>query len=386
MQKKITGVLLSALLVVFLAGCIIDPRPQLITTSDGLTSFPKAEILGAAFFTNVTNTEYTGQDAGNIRENEDGTYTVRMRRRDRPLNPSAMYIMGSFEFSDYYKIICTFPDDAVYKPYRVYAFASRNMDLAIDADYRTATDLRGAAWPTGSAQGGPIIMSNEGGTKLSPDRRGRPYVTVVLYLYFNRGSDINDPNDFYEFTLHAVRGGNGVTPASKAIKAEVYRAGDTNPANRFVLEDTLETVGGVTTGEPVLARFNHRYDSGTISTANTQSLNVDLAVPDGEGKEIEFEIRHVGLFSGNTTNLISKEMIESARVLPGITESEQTGVVTAEEVSSTPVSYYYKVKAKIVNYNDMTGVKLVIPGVPGTFTGTDRFTFTLNVPDKYVGE
>ena len=366
-----------------MSGCIIDPRPPLIHDDDGLTPFPRAQIEGAAFFTNINNTELSGDNAGSISRNEDGSYTVRMRRRDRPLLPSAMYITGPFTFSDFYKIICSFPEDAAIKPYRVYAFASRGgteetgaADLAINADYPTARDLRGGAWPTGFAQGGPIIMSNEGINTLAVDRRGRPYINVSLYLYFNTGSNMSDPNDFYEFTLHDVRGGNGITPESKVVRSEVYRGGDTNTANRFILEETI--VDNVVV-EPILAKFNHRYNSGTINTLTTSSLNIDLIVPAGNaGKEIEFQMRNVGLFSGDD-NLLGRDMILAAKVLGGTSGSEQTDVVKEVILS------VYSVTATVVEYDDMTGVRLVISG-DEPFTDTDRFTCTIFLPDSYIGD
>jgi hypothetical protein len=144
---------------------------------------------------------------------------------------------------------------------------------------------------------------------------------------------------------------------------------------------------------PVLARFNHRLDSQNISPAipfaDTSAICADMRVDDGDaGEEIEFEIRNVGLFSDGN-NLITREMMMSAKILAGtgVGQDEQTGMLTEVPVNSTPVSYYYKVKAKIVQYSEFTGMKLVIPGeTEEPFAETRRFIFTINLPDKYVGE
>ena len=376
---------LCSLLCVICFSCLIDPRPPVDDNSGGFVSFPEAEILGAAFYTKINNIEYTGDDAGNITKNEDGSYAVKIRRRDTSSTPSMFTVTGSFEYSDYYRITCSFPEDADIKPFRVYACGSRGMDAAVDADYRTARDLNGSsAWPTGYAQGGPIIMSNEGINTLTPDRKGRPYITVFLYFYFQTASNMNDPDDWYNFTLHSVRGANGIIPESRVTKAEVYRSGDTEQANKFTLENTVTNTPEGVTGDPILARYNHRFDSVTISLLDTQSLIIDLEVPASDtGREMEVQLRNIGLFSG-TENLLVREMIKSAAVQAGITASEQTGVVVEVAVSSTPVSYYYKVKAKIVVYPEFTGLKIVIPGTPQLFSDTNRFTCTLYLPDEYI--
>ena len=365
--------LIAILLAAFLAGCIRDVEPL----PDIYTPFPEVEILGSSFYYQRNGKDVTGDDAGTITLNEDGTYKVRMKRRVPSNVPTAMFITGSFEFSEYYKITCSFPDDPAIadKPYRVYACASRNLDAAVDADYPTARDLKGQAVFRNGVAIGTFEMSNEGVNTLKPDRKGRPYITVFLYLYFNT---VSDPDDYYEFTLDFVGGANGFIPESKVVKAAAYREDD--EVNKFELE------------KPILARYNHRFDSQKLSSPipviDTSALYLDLKVPDGNaGKEIEFEIRNAGLFS-DTDNLISRDMIKAAVVLAGTTEAGQNGIVTEMTVNSTPVSYYYKIRAKTVEYADLfgepgTGIRLVISGAE-PFADTKRFTFTLNVPDKYA--
>jgi len=75
-------------------------------------------------------------------------------------------------------------------------------------------------------------------------------------------------------------------------------------------------------------------------------------------------------------------MIKAAQVA-GLPASELVITERAVTPATTPPSYYYRIKAKIVRYSDMTGIKMTIPGA---FSGTSRFTFTLFVPDKYEGE
>jgi hypothetical protein len=368
-------VLILALLLLP-AGCIRDVQPLL----DIYTPFPEPEILGASFYYQRDGKDVTGNEAGMISRNEDGTYKVRIKRRAPSNVPTAIFITGSFEFSEFYKIICTFPEDSaiVDKPYRVYACASRLMDAAVDADYPTARDLKGQAVFRNGVAIGTFEMSNEGVNTLKPDRRGRPYITMFLYLYFN---NVSDPDDYYEFSLDYVGGANGVIPHSKVIQAAAYRAGDS--ANQFELP-----VPGVSADENyILARFNHRYDSGAITALDTDSLILDLKISNGDaGKEIEFEMRNVGLYQDGES-LIGNTIINTAKVQAGTGQPEQTGVVT-EVVTSN--GSYYKVKAKTVAYNDLfgapgTGIRLVIAGTE-TFTNTKRITITLNVPDKYIGE
>jgi len=368
----VTALLLSAF---SLSGCI---REVIYQVDDMYTSFPEAEILGAGFYYQFNGQGVSGDNAGMISKNIDGTYHVKMKRRTPSSSPSMMSITGSFEFSEFYKITCTFPEDPAIKdkPYRVYACASRGSDVNMDADYPTASDLLGEAVFRNGVAIGTFTMTNEGINYLNPDPWNRPYITVFLYLYFDK---VTDPEDYYEFTLNFVGGANGITPVSVVTKAEVCREGDT--ASNFSL---------IT---PVLARYNHRFDSRKISpeipAVDTPSLCVNLQVPDADaGKEIQFEIRNVGLYQTTAypapdgSNLVTGEMIKAARIAE-LPASEM--VITERPVSpaTTPVSYFYTIKAKVVQYSDMTGIKMTIPCA---FSDTRRFTLTLYVPDKYVGE
>jgi len=381
----------AAVITIFLlSGCI---RELIYPENDMYTPFPEAEILGASFYYQRDGQDVSGDNAGMISRNEDGTYHVKMRRRSPSSNPSAMYVTGSFEFSDFYKIVCTFPDDPAIKdkPFRLYACASRGMDGNMDADYPTANDLMGEAVFRNGVAIGEFTMTNEGINTLNPDPWDRPYITVFLYLYFDK---VTDPDDYYEFTLNYVGGANGITPASVVTKAEVYREGDT--ANKFTLEAVKEEQEDPyphTKITPVLARYNHSFDSRKISpdipAIDTSALCVNLRVPDAdEGKELQFEIRNVGLYqtaafpAPDGGNLVTADMIKAAQAA-GLSGSEL--VITERPVTpaTNPVTYFYRVKAKVIRYSDMTGLKMTIPG---TFSGTKRFTFTLNVPDKYAGE
>jgi len=383
----------SAIVLLIAAFILSTCIREVIYVDDMYTSFPEAQILAATFY--YGSEDVPSDERGKISKNEDGSYHVKMRRRSPSSSPSAMYITGSFEFSDFYKITCTFPEDPKIKdkPFRVYACASRGMDAAIDADYATANDLIGEAVFRNGVAIGEFTLTNEGINYLNPDKWGRPYITVFLYLYFDK---VTDPDDWYEFTLNFVGGSNGITPTSVVTKAEVYREGDM--ANKFKLEVVKEEIVDIyglphTKITPVLARYNHRFDSRRINpdipAINTSALCVNLQVPDADvGKEIQFEIRNVGLYKTTAypapegSNLITREMIKAAQIA-GLQESERT--ITEREIKPTtsPVTYFYTIKAKVVQYDDMTGIKMTIPG---TFTDTRRFTFTLFVPEKYVGE
>jgi hypothetical protein len=395
MKKRhaLRGVSIAAA-VLFTAGCLIDPRPVI---GDTYTSFPEAEILGASFYLVMNNKDVSGDDAGTIKKNEDGTYKVRMRRRTPSNVPVAMYVTGAFEFSEFYSITCTFPEDAENKPYRVYACASRGMDGNTDADYPTASDLVGVSAFSGGVAAGTFRMSNEGINLLNKDGRNRPYITVFLYLYFQTANN-NDPDDFYEFTLHSVKGANGVMPESKAVRVEVYRDGETDAANKFILRPN--SMEGYPDEEAILAKYNHRYNSDRMSPglplmASTEALHIDLQVPNTDvGREIEFELRGVSLFPAGqyaaNNNYITRDLLKggNVKVLAGISGAEQTGVVTEERIIGTQ-TYYYKVKARIRNYNNLfnsqtgAGVRLVIEG---PFADTDRYACGIVLPDKYVGE
>jgi hypothetical protein len=393
--QKRAGVFIAAVLMVLLtAGCVIDPRPSF---NDDYTSFPEAEILGASFYLMVNNKDVTGDDAGTITKNEDGTYKVRMRRRAPSNVPVAMFITGSFRFSEFYSITCSFPKDAENKPYRVYACASRGMDGNVDADYPTARDLVGtSAFPGGAAEG-TFRMSNEGVNYLNKDSRNRPYITVFLYLYFQTANN-NDPNDFYEFTLHSVKGANGIIPESVVTNAEVYRDGDS--AKCSVIIEKYEMMDPVTAAvekkDLILGNYLHRLDSRKLSSpasvVDTNSLCIDLRVPDADaGKQIEFVLRGgAGLYSqGSTANLINRDIVMAARVLAGTAAGEQTGVVTeARMAGANPnlgmPSFEYTIKARTVRYTDMTGIKLAIG--TGPFAETERFSCSITLPVEYVRE
>ena len=268
---KIHGAALTAILLfALLTGCVRDAQPL----PDVFTPFPEPIILGAGFYYQRDGKDITGDDAGVITKNEDGTYKVRMKRRSPSNVPTAMFISSSFEaagkypfeFSDYYKLICTFPGDPgiADKPYRVYACASRGLDAAIDADYASASDLKGQAVFRNGVAIGAFEMTNEGINTLKVDRKGRPYKTIFLYLYFN---NVSDPDDYYEFTLNYAGGANGIIRKSIVEKAAAYRAGDA--VNKF----ELPSPGAPAADNYILAGYNLRYDSGTITTMTTSSIN-----------------------------------------------------------------------------------------------------------------
>ncbi|MDR2574906.1 MAG: hypothetical protein LBC52_00520 [Treponema sp.] len=392
MKKRFVPCGAIVLIAIFLFPTCI--REVIYTSDDMYTSFPEAQILGASFYYQLNGQDMSGENAGMISKNEDGTYHVKMRRRSPSSSPTAMFITGSFEFSEFFKITCTFPEDPAIKdkPYRVYACASRGMDGNIDADYPTANDLMGEAVFRNGVAIGEFTLTNEGINYLNPDPWDRPYITVFLYLYFDK---VTDPDDWYEFTLNYVGGANGIIPESVVTKAEVYREGDTENKFEPIIEnyEMTDPAQGPVTKNFILARYNHRFDSRWISSdipaINTSALCVNLQVSDVDvGKEIQFEIRNVGLYQTTAypapegSNLVTGDMIKAAQVAD-LPASEL--VITERPVTpaTTPPSYYYRVKAKVIRYSDMTGIKMTIPGA---FSNTSRFTFTLNVPDKYVGE
>jgi len=377
------------LLTFLLTSCV---RDVIYTVDDMYAPFPEAEILGASFYYQRDGKDVSGDEAGMISRNEDGTYHVKLRRRTPSSSPTAMFITGSFEFSEFYKITCTFPDDPAVtdKPYRVYACASRGMDGNIDADYPTASDLMGDAVFRNGVAIGQYTLTNEGINYLHPDPRGRPYITVFLYLYF---ANVSDPNDYYEFTLDFAGGANGKIPESVVTKAAVYRNGDAANKCEPIIEnyEITDPYAGPVKKQFILANYNHRLDSRKlsppVSVVDTDSLCIDLKVPDqNAGKELEFEIRGVGLYS-NDDNLITADMIKAAKV----EGSSQTPVIKETKIrGSDPPAYYYTIKAKTEKYADLlsepgTGVKLVINGTD-TFLNTSRFTCTISLPEKYIGQ
>ena len=373
-----------------LSGCI---REVIYTVDDMYTSFPEAEILGASFYYQRNGQDISGDEAGMISRNGDGTYHVKMRRRSPSSSPTAMFIgvNGSFEFSDFYKIVCTFPEDPAIrdKPYRVYVCGSRLQDGNTDADYPTASDLMGEAVFRNGVAIGTFTMTNEGINYLNPDPKGRPYTTVFLYLYFDK---VTDPDDYYEFTLEYAGGARGKIPESVVTKAEVYRDGDAANKLQPVREkyEITDPVYGPLTKNFILARYNQRLDSrklgDTVPIVTANSLRIDLHVPNADaGREIEFEIRGVSLFSADNSSLITRDMLKTARVLAGNAGSDQTGIVTETGIfGSKPAAYCYTIKAKTVTYADMTGIKLTVGA--GPFPNAGHFTCTINLPDKYVGE
>jgi hypothetical protein len=378
--------------VFLLSGCI---REVVYTSDDKYTPFPEAQILDARFYYQLNGADVSGDGAGMISKNEDGTYKVKMKRRSPSTSPTVMFIMsaqGPFEFSDFYKISCTFPDDpAINKPYRVYACASRQQDGNQDADYPTAVELLGDAVFRNGVAIGTFDMTNEGINYLNPDPFGRSYITVFLYLYFQ---NVGDPDEYYEFTLDYVGGAKAKTPESVVTKAAIYRAGDAGHKFEAIVEslEEVDPVLGPMIKKYIIANFNHRFDSRTITPAvpavNTGGLCLDMEIPDSEGKEIQFEIQNVGLFqtaaypAPDNSNLITADMIKNAQIT-GLTESDF--VITEKEVipRTSPPSFSYTIKTKVVRYADMTGIKMVIPGTE-TFSDTRRFTFTLNIPDKFI--
>ena len=373
----VTVLLIGALGI--LTGCRDDPY-YVAGADDTLDSFPVEEILGATFY---IGDGFTSDQAGSIAGNGDGTYTVNMRRRSPSYNPSAMFISGPFTFSDYYKIICEFPDNAQTKPYRVYAFASvstENIDFATNSDYVTAVDLQQASFRDGVGIG-TYELTNEVINTLTvlKDSNGnvRQYCSLVVYLYFNQ-ADMTNPDDIYTFTLKGVRAANGSRPQSPVIRAKVYRDGE--PDSALYLES------------PVLPDFNHRYDSKTLAEKNIASLNVCVELPAADaGKEFEFVIRNLGVYSGSR-NLIPNGTIDPAALefingtsgaSPYVSVSEGTATVSGKTVPT------YTIRAKAVDYSDLTGDGQPGTGVqlkiPGPFSNTNRFTVWINLPRDYAG-
>ncbi|MDR0387366.1 MAG: hypothetical protein LBH57_04950 [Treponema sp.] len=362
MKYHLTAVLPAILLAasLILGACPVADEEG--TESINYVSFPEDEILGASF--------YAGDgvlDPGFIEKNADGTYRVRIKRRAPSSSPVAMFITGSFSFSGYYSITCTFPEDPAItnKPNRVYVMASTNLDLAVDADYPTAWDSRVFTSFRNDEATGRVVMNNENINTLTV--KSKPYITVVLYLYFK---DAGSPDDYYEFTLNEVKAANGVVPVSMVTQIAAYREGDSAASSFY-------------RSAPVQAGFNIKYDSKTIHSASPASLNVDIEVPSADsGQELEFEIRNVGVYTAAAANLIDKATILSAQVAAGQTVPAQTGVVT-----ETATATVYKVKAKVVEYADIfghpgTGIRL---SIPGPFADTTRFTITVNLPEEYTG-
>jgi len=377
-------VIVLLLTAFFLSGCI---REVIYTVDDMYTSFPEAEILGASFYYQRNGQDISGDEAGMISKNEDGTYHVKMRRRSPSSSPTAMFIgvNGSFEFSDFYKIICTFPEDPAItdKPYRVYVCGSRLQDGNTDADYPTASDLMGEAVFRNGVAIGTFTMTNEGINYLNPDPQGRPYTTVFLYLYFDK---VSNPDDYYEFTLDYAGGANTKMPESVVTKAEVYRDGDTENKFEPITEnyEMIDPDYGPVTKNFILARYDQRFDSRRIEPAipllnTTSALYINLKVPDTDaGKQIEFEVRNAGLYSGDGNNLITRAMNQNARVEGGQVEIEEIRII------GNPITYRYKIRTTTIKYdNSFTGVRLIIPGTKETFNDIDRFSCTLFLPDKY---
>jgi len=138
----------------------------------------------------------------------------------------------------------------------------------------------------------------------------------------------------------------------------------------------------------ILARYDQRFDSRRTEPAipllnTTSALHINLKVPDTDaGKKIEFEVRNAGLYSGAGNNLITRAMNQSAMV-----EGGEKPDIEEIRIIGNPITYRYKIKTTIKKYdNSFTGVKLVIPGTTQTFTDIDRFSCTLFLPDKYIGE
>ncbi len=383
--------------IFFISGCIRDvtPPPQ-----DKYTMFPRAEILQASFYYQRDGKDVSGDEAGTITANDDGTYKVRMRRRSPSSSPTAMFIGrdGSFTFSEFYKIVCTFPDDpnVADKPFRVYACASVGADGNTDADYPTANDLVGSAAFRNGVAIGTFEMTNEGINYLNPDPSGRnrPYTTVFLYLYFN---NVSNPDDYYEFTLDFVGGSNPEWSESVVTKAEVYREGDAVKCEALAEKynvidpDTYQEI----TKNFILGNYYHQFNSRRLSApvpvAKTNSLRIDLHVPEADaGKYMKFVLKGgAGLYArDNAANLITADMVKAAKVLAGTSGGEQTGIVTETKIPGTQAglmsSYEYTVKAKTARYADMTGIKLVIG--KGSFENTERFFCTISLPDKYTEE
>jgi hypothetical protein len=387
-MKKCFALLVTIILAAFvllLVNCRDDPY---FVVGDGYEPLPEEEILGATFY---ISDYITSDEAGSITANGDGTYTVKIRRRAPSFNPSAVFISGPVEFSDYYAVTCSFPEETEgEKPYRVYACAStavKKIDDAVNADYPTAADLQGQVYFRDSVAIGDFLLSNKGVNTLTVKRNTSgevlPYRSLFLYLYFNQ-ADMANPNDYYTFTLSGVSGANTKRPVSPVIRAAAYRNGDTDPASHFTLN------------APVLPDFDHRYDSAKaaaanmVSTANPESLCVDIQVLNEDvGKEFEFVIRNMGMYSGGTNQIAGGGRIDTASVQfedgsggasPNGTVTESTETITLKTV------YLYTVKVKAVAYDDLfgapgTGVKLK---VNGPFSGNNRYTVTLNLPRDYT--
>ncbi|MDR3283806.1 MAG: hypothetical protein LBS97_01345 [Treponema sp.] len=366
-------VCLMACLCLFLAtGCGGDTEDGELT----YVSFPEEEILGASFYVG----DFVG-DAGTIAKNPDGSYKVQIKCRtpfasNAPVNVT---FSGPFAFESRYRITATFPEDPsiTNKPYRVYVCASvgqvsKNelVDANTVADYVSAWDSDVYASFQDNRVKGTLVMDNANGAIITKRGDGRQYVTVFMSLYFHQTFD-----GYYEFTVNALEGGNGVSYTSPVTSVAGYRAGD----------DATPQLPTAALPGPLLGGWEYKAASGTLTASSPAEFNLDLAVPaSGVGRTIEFSLRNFEVLKG-TDKLLTSAIVQTAKVRAGTSAAEQSNVVTATTYQVTTATgpetrYEYRVTAKAVQYEGFTGVKLF---VPGPFTDSDGFTFNITLPEHY---
>lgn len=333
-----------------------------------LVDFPEEEILGASYY---RGDKWNGEDYKDtpsyiVTKNDDGSWHFKVAlRQEGPSKPVALFFTGSFTYEGYYNLVCTFPETSEYKPYRVYACASTNLDPEVDSDYPTAWDSQKfAAFPSSGATG-VVAMSNETIAPINP-KKNKIYKTIWMYLYFN-----GTPGDWvwYEFDVNKVQGMKGIKHVSPVTKMTVARTGGVE----------LPLKAANIAQSPYLSGWDYKYDTGVLTTPiSTDGLTVNFEFgPSDAGKVYKSIIRIAEANAGSDKKLSEDDILSS--YIDG--ETPQNGVIT-EQLNNQDKRVYYILSFTVPADGNASLV------IPCTYTGTDinRLLFTINLDETYTTE
>ena len=359
-MKKWLLVLMALLAIgLVFTGCPTDSDDDGEKSTVNWVKLPDDEI--------VYGVGYAGSgvyDAGTAVKQADGSYRVTIKYTAGN-EKSQFAIGGPLGFGPDYSVTIDLDplNDAVDKPSRLIVIPGPA--LPTDNDPQAGADW-GKAFDTGASTeynlSGTKIATNAG-VGNNPDS---VIHSLVIWLYFDQTK-----SGTYTFDIKEAKVGDTLLTATEAeappiVGAAAYLVPWAQQAN-------------IT---PAIAGMNYRIEKNFTAASGTNNIEIDIKFPDADvGKTYEFLVS-ASAYAGNTTNLLPAAQMTGAYVYAGSSETRQTSVSTADGTSG-----YYKIKAKVVDYETLfgangKGIKLFLPFAAAS--GVTRYVLIFNFPKDYV--
>ena len=190
--------------------------------------------------------------------------------------------------------------------------------------------------------------------------------SLVIWLYFDQTK-----SGTYTFDIKEAKVGDTLLTATEAEAPPIVGAA------AYLVPWAAQT--DIT---PAIAGMNYRIEKNFTAASGKNNIEIDIKFPDADvGKTYEFLVS-ASAYAGDTTNLLPAAQMTGAYVYEGSSETRQTSVSTADGTSG-----YYKIKAKVVDYETLfgangKGIKLFLPFAAAS--GVTRYVLIFNFPKDYV--